>query len=235
MSSKVLSGRRKVFPVESRPVVVPGYQLTFDMVGFPYIEPGFGTIQPIEHSKPEGEAEPLAEGRKVDCQVGSPLHCIAHLITQKEMEHIINTEGGNGNPDFGYQLVDIACTTYDGQEIRGKTLIDVNTKLTGYHPSARYRKILIDGAEEHGLAAEYLERLRLVRPFVAATVGQRVAKALTLAVGLPLVMPVFLFAFASLALKTKTPRAVSVYGEHVKRLTWVLHDWVLAPIFGKGC
>ncbi|KAJ1997984.1 hypothetical protein GGI04_005194, partial [Coemansia thaxteri] len=116
MNSKVLSGRRQVFPIKSLPVVVPGYQLTFDMAGLPYWEPGFGAIKPVDapsencwHCRRRqylnDKRALLAEGQQsCGCQVGEPLHCIAHLITKKELRHIMNTEGGNGNPDFGYQL-----------------------------------------------------------------------------------------------------------------------------------
>ncbi|KAJ1802297.1 hypothetical protein LPJ56_007237, partial [Coemansia sp. RSA 2599] len=195
MSSEVLSGRRQVFPVKSLPVIVPGYQLTFDMAGLPYLEPGFGTIMPVEGSDEAvdeaGDRSRLLQNkRKADCQVGSPLHCIAHLITKKELAHIINTEGGSGNPDFGYQILEVSCETYDGQSLKGVTLIDSYTKASCYHPSQRYLNIILKGAEEHRLAPEYVERLKMVTPYVATTVGQRIAKALMLAVGLPLALPV---------------------------------------------
>ncbi|KAJ1899416.1 hypothetical protein LPJ66_002120 [Kickxella alabastrina] len=235
MSSKVLSGRRQVFPVESHPVVVPGYQLTFDMVGLPYWEPGFGTIVPVNGSNGSAEDRALLGAtRMFDCQAGSPLHCIAHLITKKELDHIVNTEGGNGSRDFGYQLIEIACETYDGRAISGISLIDAHTSACGYHPSTRYHKIIVDGAEEHGLDAKYIERLKMIKPYVAATVGQIIAKHLTLVIGAPLIFPLVVCMFASLAFKTKVPQVVSVYGEWIKRLVWVLHDWVLAPVFGKG-
>ncbi|KAI9506143.1 hypothetical protein BX070DRAFT_232298 [Coemansia spiralis] len=260
MSSKVLSGRRQVFPVESLPVVVKGYQLTFDMAGLPYWEPGFGTIQPVntksnsadhiiadgldstdaskrrlldgiarnEYSAKEGERMP-------DCQAGSPLHCIAHLITRKEMDHIINTEGGNGHPDFGYQVVEVECQTYDGKPITGVTLIDKDTRLTRRHPSARYHKILLDGAAEHGLSPEYIERLAAIMPYTASTFGQKTGKWAMLVIGLPLALPVIISSMAALIFKVKVPLIMAAYGEWTKRVLWTLHDYVFAPIFGAGC
>ncbi|KAJ1953130.1 hypothetical protein GGI12_006080, partial [Dipsacomyces acuminosporus] len=241
MSSKVLSGRRQVFPKRSCPVVVPGYQLTYDMAGLPYVEPGFGTIQPVPaptSSVADGRTSLLKDGlcsRTPDCQVGSPLHCVAHLITQREMDHIVNTEGGNGSPDIGYKLINVECRTYDGEEITGLALIDTKIHINGYHPSQRYQKIILDGAVEHGLASEYIERLRMVTPYSAETVGQRIAKWLLLALAIPLAFPVILSSMSALIFKTRVPRAISVYGELVKRILWALHDYALAPIFGKGC
>ncbi|KAJ2745005.1 hypothetical protein GGI20_002498 [Coemansia sp. BCRC 34301] len=227
MSSRVLSGRRQVFPVESHPVIVPGYQLTFDMAGLPYWEPGFGTIKPVcsDIKSCGGSGQVSTDDSNLlaathvpaGCQVGAPLHCIAHLITRRELNHILNTEGGNGNPDFGYQLVDIVCETYSGQAIVGVSLVDIKTASTGYRPSARYHKIVLDGATEHGLSPSYIKRLEAVPPYVAKTAGQRIAKYLFLAVGLPLSLPVIVFAIAGLVFGTKVPRPVSVYGELTKR------------------
>ncbi|KAI8322469.1 hypothetical protein GQ54DRAFT_260016 [Martensiomyces pterosporus] len=241
MSSKVLSGRRQVFPKRSVPVIVHGYQLTYDMPGFPYLEPGFGTIQPVtptNGSRHTTDGAPLldsADGRMPDCQVGSPLHCVAHLITQREMDHIVNTEGGNGSPDFGYQLIKVPCQTYEGERITGVSLIDTDNCITGYHPSVRYQKIIVDGAVEHGLAPEYIERLRMVTPYRAKTIGQRIGKWVFLAIALPLTLPVLVCSISALVFKTKVPWVVSVYGEWVKRLLWLLHDYIFASVFGKGC
>ncbi|KAJ1789820.1 hypothetical protein LPJ59_005272 [Coemansia sp. RSA 2399] len=255
MSSKVLSGRRQVFPKESCPVVVQGYQLTFDMAGLPYWEPGFGTLSPVDNSlfladeikTPSKSDTPLLRnsaksnsrtadtGRASDCQVGAPLHCVAHLITRSEMNHIINTEGGSGNPDFGYQVIEVECKTYDGRAIVGETLIDSKKQEARRHPSPRYHKILLDGAVEHGLAAEYVERLSAVVPYSASTAGQKTAKWTILVIGLPLALPMIIVNMAALIFKIKVPRLVATYGEKVKRLLWTLHDRVFSPIFGAGC
>lgn len=226
MSSKVLSGRRQVYPVESMPVIVPGYQLTFDVAGLPYFEPGFGTIQPIDDNGKYSSSP--------DCQVGSPMHCVAHLITKKELAHIVNTEGGSGNPDFGYQLIEVSCETYSGKKIVGTTLFDTSTFPNGHHPSVRYYNIIMDGSREYGLSPSYIKRLEQVTPYVARTTWQKMGKYLFFALALPLALPVFLFAMAGLLFKLKMPRPVAVYGEWAKRFLWVMHDRIFAPIFGKG-
>ena len=47
MSPDTLGKVRKVFPVQSKACKVLGYTLTFSHTGLPYIEPGFGTIEPL--------------------------------------------------------------------------------------------------------------------------------------------------------------------------------------------
>ncbi|KAJ2779178.1 hypothetical protein H4R18_004157 [Coemansia javaensis] len=228
MSSRVLSGRRRVFPAKAVPVVVPGYQLTFDMAGLPYWEPGFGTIQPAEPRGARGGTG------ATDCQVGEPLHCVAFLITRHELERIIDTEGGAGNPNFGYRLATVECTSYDGVAMRGVTLVNTERVATGLHPSPRYHGILMQGAVEHRLADEYIARLGRVQPYVPKTAGQRAAKYIAAALYAPLVLPTAVFGLCALAFGAKTPRAVGTYNEWATRLVWLIHDCVLAPVFGRG-
>ncbi|KAJ2356426.1 hypothetical protein GGF43_002085 [Coemansia sp. RSA 2618] len=168
-------------------------------------------------------------------RVGGPLHCVAFQITRQELEHIVNTEGGSGNPDFGYRLVSIPCETYSGQHLVGMTLVNSQVIATGMRPSPRYHNILIEGAGEHGLAPEYLARLKTIEPFVAKTPGQKAAKYLMLVLVLPAMLPALAFGFAALAFDVKTPRVVAVYNEWVTRVMWSVHSWIIAPVFGKGC
>ena len=44
----MLGKRRFVYPKQSHPCKVLGYVLTFSHLGMPYMEPGFGTIEPLE-------------------------------------------------------------------------------------------------------------------------------------------------------------------------------------------
>lgn len=52
MDPDVLSKRRNVYPKESQPCKVVGYVLTFSHIGLPYMEPGFGTIEPLQWQPP---------------------------------------------------------------------------------------------------------------------------------------------------------------------------------------
>lgn len=83
MHESILSGRRKVFPIASIPVVVPDHILSFEYRGICYVEPGFATVAPRHW---EG-LKPIQRQRP-DC------HGVLHRITVQEMERIVRTEGG---------------------------------------------------------------------------------------------------------------------------------------------
>ncbi|PIA16624.1 hypothetical protein COEREDRAFT_80995 [Coemansia reversa NRRL 1564] len=255
MSSKVLSGRRHVYPVKSLPVTVSNYQLTFEMEGLPYWEPGFGVIRCVDDDStvvPETnvattktqDSKPLQTGidsSKLNTSIGGsdvdgPLHGVAFLITQEEMDHIVNTEGGSGNPNVGYRLIEVECTTYDGMSLRAVTLVSTRRITSAVlHPSPRYRGILIEGANEHGLAPEYIQLLEEVQPYEPKKFGQRVAKFLVTIIFAPLMIPNIGFALMALAFGIKVPLSVITYQGWVTRLVWHAHDWIFAPVFGKGC
>jgi len=53
MDPDVLTKRRNVRPKQSHPCQVVGYVLTFSHLGLPYMEPGMGTIEPLQwHPQP---------------------------------------------------------------------------------------------------------------------------------------------------------------------------------------
>ena len=86
MNPSVLTGRRRVQPVESFPCRVPAYKLDSYVRGYPYIEPAFFSISKRTSADPEPE-----------------LHGVAHKITAKDYQQIRATEGGGGHPTLGYQ------------------------------------------------------------------------------------------------------------------------------------
>lgn len=96
MNSKVLSGRRKVFPVASKPCKCPGWVMRYASRGACYMEPAFGVIIPRPDNAPASEP---------DC------HGVAHRITVDEFLQIVATEGGGGHPELGYSIVDVAVET----------------------------------------------------------------------------------------------------------------------------
>ncbi|CAF3875071.1 unnamed protein product [Rotaria sp. Silwood1] len=75
LQPKVLSGRRKIQPIESIPGILEGWQLMFDLRGIPAVEPCFGNIK----ENPDAE-----------------IHGVLHKMTSKEFKHLLATEGGSG-------------------------------------------------------------------------------------------------------------------------------------------
>jgi hypothetical protein len=64
MHPNVLSGRRKIHPIESIPGVLEGLQSTFDLQGVPGLEPCFGNIK----ENPQSE-----------------IHGVLHKLTSKDL------------------------------------------------------------------------------------------------------------------------------------------------------
>ncbi|EFQ36343.1 gliotoxin biosynthesis protein GliK [Colletotrichum graminicola M1.001] len=101
-------------------------------------------------------------------------------------------------------------------------------------PSARYLKLITDGAAEHKLPDDYQRWLRSLRPYVATTLRQRLARWLLTAV---FWVPVLLLFVLSKALANKEGRAplwIGVALGVVFNLLWMAYDGVLKPVFGDG-
>lgn len=143
MHPKVLTGRRKIPPIESIPGVLEGWQLTFDLKGIPAIEPGFGNIK--ENAQSE-------------------VHGILHKMTGKQFKHLLATEGGNGADPNGYIPYKVIVHAYDGRLIEAYALVvrQTSPRILTHHalPSARYMYLLRNGATHHRIHPLYIEYLQ---------------------------------------------------------------------------
>jgi hypothetical protein len=123
------------------PPPLPPPSVTFNYLGVPFLEPGFGTV----------EREP-----------GAQVHGVCHLMTQQEFAHLQRTEGGGGVLEDGYVATQVTVQLYDGRRVmalvlegKGRVLSTTEAVL----PSARYLGLLRTGAKEY------------VRPLRASTSG----------------------------------------------------------------
>ncbi|UJR10557.1 hypothetical protein I4U23_014757 [Adineta vaga] len=143
MCPKVLSGRRKIRPLESIPGVLEGWQLTFDLRGIPGVEPCFGNIK----ENPESE-----------------IHGILHKMTNTDFKYLLTTEGGSGVDANGYIPYRVNVHAYDGRTIEAYTLVvrQVSPSILTHHalPSARYVGLLRSGAAHHKIHPLYIEYLQ---------------------------------------------------------------------------
>ncbi|KAJ2159313.1 hypothetical protein GGF46_003105 [Coemansia sp. RSA 552] len=210
------------------------------MAGLPYWEPGFGTVEPVaegvvggDKSDSGGQGLVVSKAAPLLPNTGPVLHCVAFLITHEELEHIIRTEGGGGNADMGYQQLKVRCVAYDGTSLLGVTLIDIEPSTVNLHPSLRYMGLLIEGAIEHGIAPDYVKMLQSVKPYVAKTAGQKVAKYLMVCLFLPLMLPMLAFGFAAVVFGSDIPRVIAAYNERVKSLMWYTHSAPPPPPLGS--
>ncbi|CAF2854280.1 unnamed protein product [Rotaria sp. Silwood2] len=143
MHPNVLTGRRKIHPVESIPGVLEGWQLTFDFRGIPAVEPCFGNIK----ENPDAET-----------------HGVLHKMTSKEFKHLMATEGGSGVDANGYIPQKVNVYAYDGRIIEAYALVVRQTSpAILYHhalPSNRYIGLLRSGATHHNIHPLYIEYLQ---------------------------------------------------------------------------
>ncbi|KAF9873834.1 putative gliotoxin biosynthesis protein GliK [Colletotrichum karsti] len=101
-------------------------------------------------------------------------------------------------------------------------------------PSARYLKLITDGAAEHELPDDYQRWLNGLAAYTVTTWRQRVARWLLTGLFLP-VMLVFFQLNKWLADKEgKFPLWLGVGLSVVFNLLWMAYDGVLKPVFGDG-
>ena len=138
MQSATLRGRRGVAYTRALAARVPGWRLVLDKPPLISIGHGFANIVP----------DPA------DAVLG-----VLFEITEVELAHVEFSEGVRiGN----YDAVDIeAWPLATGEPVRARSLSSARRDPT-LRPSVRYMSLLIEGAIEHGLPAEYVETLRAI-------------------------------------------------------------------------
>jgi hypothetical protein len=101
-------------------------------------------------------------------------------------------------------------------------------------PSARYLKLITDGAREHDLPGDYQAYLEALQPYTMSTRRQRIGRILFLAFW----APVFLLGFLGGQLladeEGKTPTWMAATMTVIFNLVWMSYDAVAKPLFGEG-
>jgi hypothetical protein len=101
-------------------------------------------------------------------------------------------------------------------------------------PSARYLKLIRDGALECELPGEYREYLHGIRPFRINSKKQEVGKALFLSIWMPFVMFVFALGRKFSDEKGRAPGWLAKLSAMVFSGMWTSYDMVFKPMFGEG-
>ncbi|KAK1992225.1 hypothetical protein LX36DRAFT_662628 [Colletotrichum falcatum] len=102
-------------------------------------------------------------------------------------------------------------------------------------PSARYLKLITDGAAEHELPDDYQRWLRALRPYAATSLRQRLARWLLTALFWPPLLLVFALGKALAARNDgRAPLWLGVALGVVFNLLWMAYDGALKPVFGDG-
>lgn len=145
------------------PAVVRGHRLSFDLKGFPPLEPGMGSLEPVEDDD-DGRKDP-SRWSADEC------HGALYLLDPDDFERVMESEGivtsrhnatannrRGGNNNNAYEEIVVEAGPYDGRPpVRA-----VSLRARGHavsrrplRPSARYMALLREGARELGLRDDY--------------------------------------------------------------------------------
>jgi hypothetical protein len=244
LCAETFKGNRGIKPLSAVNVHVPSLDLTFDLPGIPYQEPCFANTR---YRKSPPSRDDYHKDRWHKGLIG-----VVYEVTPEDYRTIIATEGGGAS----YQDVIVPCYVIpsgmkgvdpqpSGASFKAHTLFAPSDQNEGgrgisrpdpsyAQASARYLKLITDGAEEHELPAEYLAYLYNIRPYTITTYRQKVGQALFLAVWFPIV--IFLFGLAKTAAdeEGKIPKWLIQIQGVVFRLLWASYDNVYKKAFGDG-
>ena len=133
MNRGVFENRRGMHPIQARPALLENYRLRFNLAI------GLGE---------RGVAN-------LEAQAGAHVWGVLYLITIEQSEHLDRTEGV---PRGAYRRTPVSAT-FDGTETIAAFTYQSDRISPGRKPSARYLRLLIEGAVQHGLPSDYLRHL----------------------------------------------------------------------------
>ena len=143
------SSSGKIDIVTMEPAVVPNHRLAFNMRGFLPLEPGMGSLEPIE----DPNSRPLLAYHQPEC------HGALILLNPENYERVMRSEGVAQNAtNPGYEEVVVDAYPYGSSQpvkaiaLRARPHVRLRRDSA---PSERYMSILRQGAAELGLAADY--------------------------------------------------------------------------------
>ena len=130
-----LADKKKVTVLDSCACKAPGFLFAFPSGGIDYVDPGFSAAFEQE---------------------GAEIHGLAFATSRADMDRINELEGG----DRFYTAKMCTLHLYDGRVVEGQIYTRPVEKLqTLALPSKRYLNLIINGAKEAGLDAEYVKKL----------------------------------------------------------------------------
>ncbi|KAL7750365.1 hypothetical protein RI367_004138 [Sorochytrium milnesiophthora] len=232
MHPTTLTVRRKVHPLESIPVKVPEFRLTFQAPGFPYVEPAFASIERIAERK-----QPSRDKAEPEC-----VHGVAYKITQSDYDRIRDTEMGNGHPGLGYDDEVVECVVLQavenrkaGDKLQARALtLPKHMRHDQLLPSYRYWKMLCDGAARHDLPDHYQQWMRSLPHYKPNSTRQNLGRYASLLLGMPVIIAMAAMYLMQRYWRTKVPYAVPKFTRMYSSVMWTVHDYCTQHIFGNG-
>jgi cation transport regulator ChaC len=134
MNRGIFEGRRGIRPIEARPALLENYRLCFNL--------------------------PIGRGERgvanLELHEGARTWGVLYHIMTEQAAHLDRTEGV---PRGGYRRIPVSVIVHGGEKIEAFTYQSYKNS-PGRKPSPRYIDLLIVGAVQHGLPAQYLDYLR---------------------------------------------------------------------------
>ncbi|ESZ91010.1 hypothetical protein SBOR_8614 [Sclerotinia borealis F-4128] len=246
LSAETFKGKRGIKPLSAVNVHIPAIDLTFDLAGIPYTEPCFANCQFKGNQSDPPRSKDYHKTRWHKGLIG-----VVYEVTLDDYRTIVATEGGGASykdelvqcfvlPD-GSKIVD---PNPSGTPFQAHTLLcpfndkdpsRVTRPDPNYaQPSARYLKLITDGAEEHNLPEEYIDYLRGIRSYTATTPRQKMARIFLMAALLPMIMGVFGLGKLFADKNGKIPDWLAHIMGALFRYVWAAYDGGLKDVFGDG-
>ncbi|KAF2717185.1 hypothetical protein K431DRAFT_288782 [Polychaeton citri CBS 116435] len=264
LSKETFRGKRGIKPLSQINVQVPSLKLTFDLPGIPYTEPCFAnsaTRDPEKDplaEKAVSDSVPLlhtrTEHHKDRWHKG--LIGVVYEVTPEDYAHIIATEGGGASyhdilvdchplessdpnspvshdpirPPFKAHTLFAPARPKEGDSSR----LPIRPDSSYAQPSARYLKLITDGAWELELPYEYQDYLKQIRPYTLTTNKQRMGQFIFLGVWMPIVLGIFSLGKVFADEKGRLPKWLRWLTEAIFGAVWQSYDSFFKPLFGDG-
>ncbi|KAI8617853.1 hypothetical protein BC830DRAFT_1111694 [Chytriomyces sp. MP71] len=216
--------RRSFSPTETVVCSLPGYQISFHLKGYPYIEPAFATVFPRT-------VEAAEKGNPRDA-VG-----VVHLITDEEFNRIVHTEGGMGHKGWVYEVETVVVVAMDGQKYEAKVLSTPMDKVDEeYWPSRRYVDLCVAGATEQGLPENYIAWMKALPCYDPAkkTLLQKAGSLVFRVIFMPVMFACFIPAMFLAKRNIQPPVVIAVLMVGSRKLASGLHTYGFKYLFGSG-
>ncbi|KAL9610343.1 MAG: hypothetical protein Q9167_004941 [Letrouitia subvulpina] len=181
-----------------------------------------------------------------------PLIGVVYEVTPSDYAHIIATEGGGAS--YTDILVNCHPLSKDLQDsphqptspsFKAHTLLSPHSDqpvpprfsrpdLDYAQPSARYLKLLTDGAAEHSLPSDYQKYLQSLQPYTVTTSGQRIGKLVFMVTWLPVITTAFGLSKILSDKNGKIPAWFATLLAWMFWSVWISYDHFFKRIFGDG-
>ncbi|KAI3326344.1 hypothetical protein HD806DRAFT_532990 [Xylariaceae sp. AK1471] len=224
MSTDKFIKNRRIAPLNTAVVTVPGWALMMDSAGVPYSEPSYGSMSPIGHY------------RNAVQLIGT-----AYQLTPEMYAKVLSSEGGG----IAYAEVEVRAqimpcdkekqSTNEANTIAVRSLVTVMRREA--RPSIRYMRLLRTGADEAEMPPSYqafLAGIPVYHP--SSRLLPRIGAELFLAFWVPIMSLAERITKASLQ-RRKTGNApiwVIALVRTIVFAMWFYHDYIHAPIWGRG-